>query len=223
MSLADLPSNCGDTLNQRLQSQKHSHQQPQQRVSRSGLVYGQSFSRGSCLDGVRRIPEDFDDMWYDVERFQLDHINEVLTKLNDGSLDDEIWGKIVVMERCKRIAKAYLRKTTVIVDGGDEEFDGKTLGFNFFTNPMRDEYTTELKAKIGDGVIIKMDNQGNIKAMARGSTPIFVQGWKDSKSHCISDKVIRNHGKLITKSSTAIQNDEDRVVKVSVCQITVTF
>lgn len=60
-----------------------------------------------------------------------------------------------------------------------------------------------------------MDNQGNIKAMARGSTPIFVQGWKDSKSHCISDKVIRNHGKLITKSSTAIQNDEDRVVKVS--------
>lgn len=65
-------------------------------------------------------------------------------------MDDEIWGKIVVMERCKRIAKAYLRKTTVIVDGGDEEFDGKTLGFNFFTNPMRDEYTKELRAKIGD-------------------------------------------------------------------------
>lgn len=70
MSLADLPSNCGDTLNQRLQSQQK-QQQPQQRVSRAGLVYGTSFSRGSCLDGVRRIPEDFDDMWYDAERFQL--------------------------------------------------------------------------------------------------------------------------------------------------------
>lgn len=79
-----------------------------------------------------------------------DHINEVLTKLNDGSLDDEIWGKIVVMERFKRIAKAYLRKTTIIVDGGDEEFDGKTLGFNYFSNPMRDDYTSELRSKIGD-------------------------------------------------------------------------
>lgn len=60
-----------------------------------------------------------------------------------------------------------------------------------------------------------MDNQGNIKAMARGSTPIYVQGWKDSKCHCISDKVIRNHGKLITKSATSAISDEDRVVKVS--------
>uniref|UniRef100_A0A7E4VHF7 MH2 domain-containing protein n=1 Tax=Panagrellus redivivus TaxID=6233 RepID=A0A7E4VHF7_PANRE len=185
-----------------------------QRVSRAGLVYGSSFSRGSCLDGARRFAADLEDMWYDSERFQLDHINEVLSKLNDGSLDDEIWGKIVVMERCKRIAKAYLRKTTVIVDGGEEEFDGKTLGFNYFNNPLRDEYTKELRSKIGDGVIIKMDNQGNIKAMARGSTPVFVQGWKDGKTHCTSDKVIRNQGKLITKTGTGAVSDEDRVVKI---------
>uniref|UniRef100_A0AC34QII6 MH2 domain-containing protein n=1 Tax=Panagrolaimus sp. JU765 TaxID=591449 RepID=A0AC34QII6_9BILA len=211
--MADSPtlSTCGDTLvHPRLQNLQS------QRVSRAGLVYGSSFSRGSCLDGPakNRFNPEPEDMWYDSERFQLDHINEVLTKLNEGNLDDEIWGKIVVMERCKRIAKAYLRKTTIIVDGGDEEFDGKTLGFNYFSNSIRDDYTKELKTKIGDGVIIKMDNQGNIKAMARGSTPIFVQGWKDSKSHCISDKVIKCHGKLMNKSATSALSDEDRVVKI---------
>uniref|UniRef100_A0A914CIB5 MH2 domain-containing protein n=1 Tax=Acrobeloides nanus TaxID=290746 RepID=A0A914CIB5_9BILA len=117
------------------------------------------------------------------------------------------------MERGKRIAKAYLRKTTIIVDGGDEEFDGKTLGFNYFSNPYRDEHTEELRSKIGDGVILKIDNQGNIKAMARGSTPVFVQGWRDAKIACIPDKVVRMHGKLTTKTPTCT-NDDDRIFKV---------
>lgn len=42
------------------------------------------------------------------------------------------------------------RKTTIIVDGGEDEFDGKTLGFNHFSNPQRDEYTEEFRSKIGD-------------------------------------------------------------------------
>ena len=52
--------------------------------------------------------------------------------------------------RTKRVAKAYLRKTTVIVDGSEDDFDGKTLGFNAFENPSRDEHTEEIKSKIGD-------------------------------------------------------------------------
>uniref|UniRef100_A0A1I7X3Z7 MH2 domain-containing protein n=1 Tax=Heterorhabditis bacteriophora TaxID=37862 RepID=A0A1I7X3Z7_HETBA len=61
-------------------------------------------------------------------------------------------GKIhgYITNRCKRVAKAYLRKTTVIVDGSEEEFDGKTLGLNHFDNPERDEYTQDVKSKIGD-------------------------------------------------------------------------
>jgi hypothetical protein len=74
----------------------------------------------------------------------------VLEKLETGGIDDEIWGKIVCMERSKRVAKAYLRKTTVIVDGGYEDFDGKTLGFNHFSNSFRDEQTEEMREKIGD-------------------------------------------------------------------------
>ena len=81
----------------------------------------------------------------------------MLQKLSEGAIDDEIWGKIVIMERCKRVAKAYLRKTTVIIDGSEDEFDGKTLGFNFFENPERDEQTKEIRAKIGDVNCFKYD------------------------------------------------------------------
>jgi hypothetical protein len=59
-----------------------------------------------------------------------------------------------------------------------------------------------------------MDAQGNLKAMARGSTPVFVQGCRDPKTNCASDKLIRAHGRLTTR--TAIENnDEDRVFKVN--------
>uniref|UniRef100_A0AAF5DB44 MH2 domain-containing protein n=1 Tax=Strongyloides stercoralis TaxID=6248 RepID=A0AAF5DB44_STRER len=154
-----------------------------------------------------------EDMWYDIDQFQLDHLNEVLQRLSEGTLDDEIWGKLIIMEKTKRIAKAYLRKTTIIVDGGDEEFDGMTIGFNYFSNPDRDHQTSELRKKIGDGVIIKMDSQGNIKAMARGAAPVIVQNWKNNKKHCIAEKLLRLQGKLITKRGIDM-NDDDRIFKV---------
>ncbi|CEF68936.1 SMAD domain, Dwarfin-type and SMAD/FHA domain and SMAD domain-like-containing protein [Strongyloides ratti] len=154
-----------------------------------------------------------EDMWYDIDQFQLDHLNEVLQRLSEGTLDDEIWGKLIIMEKNRRIAKAYLRKTTIIVDGGDEEFDGMTIGFNYFSNPDRDHQTSELRKKIGDGVIIKMDSQGNIKAMARGAAPVIVQNWKNNKKHCIGEKLLRLQGKLITKRGIDM-SDDDRIFKV---------
>ncbi|ULT83720.1 hypothetical protein L3Y34_012763 [Caenorhabditis briggsae] len=151
-------------------------------------------SRSSLVHGTQTNPNS--DTWYDTDAFLLDQVKEVLNKLSEGSIDDEIWGKIVIMERCKRVAKAYLRKTTVIIDGSEDEFDGKTLGFNHFDNPTRDDHTKEIRAKIADGVILKMDYQGNIKGMARGAAPIVCQGWKEPRNNCISDRVVRLHGKL---------------------------
>jgi hypothetical protein len=58
-----------------------------------------------------------------------------------------------------------------------------------------------------------MDEKGNLKAMARGLTPIFVQGCRDTKNNCASDKLIRSHGRLATRVATET-NDEDRVFKV---------
>ncbi|CAJ0917992.1 unnamed protein product, partial [Mesorhabditis belari] len=164
-------------------------------VSRAGLVHGTA--RGH------------NDMWYDLDTFLLDQVCEVLDKLEEGNLDDAIWGKIVIMEKCKRVAKAYLRKTTIIVDGSEDEFDGSTLGFNCFDNTYRDENTEEIRQKIGDGVILKVDYQGNIKGMARGTTPVICLGFKDSerRKNCISDRLARLQGRLNT-------NEEDKAFKI---------
>ena len=51
-----------------------------------------------------------------------DHIQEVLNKWQ--SIDDEIWAKIIVLERNRRVAKAYARAPVLTVNGSDDGFDG---------------------------------------------------------------------------------------------------
>uniref|UniRef100_A0A915EIV1 MH2 domain-containing protein n=1 Tax=Ditylenchus dipsaci TaxID=166011 RepID=A0A915EIV1_9BILA len=89
------------------------------------------------------------------------------------------------MEGGSRLAKAYLRNPVVVVDGSDHEFDGLRIGFNHFLHVA--SFQQDFCKKIGDGVVIKMDADGNIKAMARGTAPIYVQGKLTPKSANISD------------------------------------
>lgn len=66
------------------------------------------------------------------------------------AIDDEIWAKIICMERNRRIAKAYARKHSLTVNGSvDEYLDGTTLGLNSFDNPDRDTKTRHIKEYIG--------------------------------------------------------------------------
>ena len=51
-----------------------------------------------------------------------DHIKEVLNKWE--SMDDEIWAKVIVLERNRRVAKAYARAPVLTINGSDEGFDG---------------------------------------------------------------------------------------------------
>ena len=57
----------------------------------------------------------------DMLSFQ-DHLAEVLSKWD--SIDDEIWAKVIVLERNRRIAKAYARAPVLSVNGSEEGFDG---------------------------------------------------------------------------------------------------
>ena len=54
--------------------------------------------------------------------FLQDHIKEVLGKWE--SIDDEIWAKVIVLERNRRVAKAYARAPVLTINGSDEGFDG---------------------------------------------------------------------------------------------------
>ena len=40
------------------------------------------------------------------------------------SIDDEIWAKVIVLERNRRVAKAYARAPVLTINGSDEGFDG---------------------------------------------------------------------------------------------------
>jgi len=51
-----------------------------------------------------------------------DHIMELLSKWEN--IDDEIWAKVIVLERNRRVAKAYVRAPVLTVNGGDAGFDG---------------------------------------------------------------------------------------------------
>lgn len=77
-----------------------------------------------------------------------DHIQEIIDKWL--AIDDEIWAKIICLERNRRIAKAYARKHTLTINGSQDEYlDGTTLGLNSFENPDRDTKTRHIKQYIG--------------------------------------------------------------------------
>ena len=84
-----------------------------------------------------------------------DHIQEVLNKWQ--SIDDEIWAKIIVLERNRRVAKAYARAPVLTVNGSDDGFDGFRIGLAGFDNPMRDAKTEDVKRHIGQVRLLETD------------------------------------------------------------------
>ena len=61
-----------------------------------------------------------------------DHIDEVLSKWH--SIDDEIWAKVIVLERNRRVAKAYARAPVLTVNGSEDGFDGFRLVSSLFVS-----------------------------------------------------------------------------------------
>ncbi|CAD7077099.1 unnamed protein product [Hermetia illucens] len=124
------------------------------------------------LDDISRTGEE-EDVWYDKDKLCRDHIQEVLDKWTQ--IDDEIWAKIIVFERNRRVAKAYARSPVITINGSKHGFDGMRIGLNGFDNPMRDTKTAEVKKLIGEGFKMKMDETGNILVKRYGKSNVLVQ------------------------------------------------
>eukprot|EP00088_Acartia_fossae_P053316 TRINITY_DN6057_c0_g1_i1.p1 TRINITY_DN6057_c0_g1~~TRINITY_DN6057_c0_g1_i1.p1 ORF type:complete len:426 (+),score=102.54 TRINITY_DN6057_c0_g1_i1:215-1492(+) len=125
------------------------------------------------MDAQYNQQEEEEDIWYEKEKLFKDHIQEVLNKWD--SIDDEIWAKIIVLERNRRVAKAYARAPVLTVNGSDDGFDGFRIGLAGFDNPMRDAKTEEVKRHIGQGCKIKMDDSGNILIKRIAKSNVFVK------------------------------------------------
>ncbi|KAG8201116.1 hypothetical protein JTE90_028784 [Oedothorax gibbosus] len=145
-------------------------------------------------DGLNSdFQEEEDDVWFQKDRLFKDHIQEVLNKWKQ--IDDEIWAKIIVLERNRRVAKAYARAPVLTINGSDDGFDGYRIGLCGFDNPMRDAKTEEIKKNIGHGVKIKMDDAGNIMVKRISKSNIYVKEVK-TPDNSIANDIILNGGLL---------------------------
>lgn len=63
---------------------------------------------------------------------------------------------------------------------------------------------------------MKVDGNGNIKAMARGYAPVIVQEWQNPASKCYSNRLVEQRGQLKTlKDRLNGLTDQQRIEKVN--------
>jgi len=135
--------------------------------------------------------DDDDDVWHSKDKLYRDHLQEVIDKWD--SIDDEIWAKIIVLERNRRVAKAYARAPVLTVNGGHDGFDGFRIGVAGFDNPMRDPATDDAIRSIGNGFKLKMDDVGNIlikRISSRGSNS-WVTIENTTEESAISNDILK--------------------------------
>jgi len=131
--------------------------------------------------------EEEEDVWYNKEKLFKEHIQEVLQKWHQ--IDDEIWAKVIVLERNRRVAKAYARAPVLTINGSDDGFDGYRIGLCGFDNPMRDPKTQEVKRHIGHGVKVKMDDNGSILIKRVSKANVYVKSALDDNA--ISNDILK--------------------------------
>lgn len=141
------------------------------------------------MDANFLSPEDEEDAWYQKDKLYKDHIQEVLNKWTQ--IDDEIWAKVIILERNRRVAKAYARAPVLTVNDSDDGFDGFRIGLCGFENPMRDQKTEEYKRHIGHGVKIKMDDAGNILIKRVSKCNIYIKNTASDNENAIGNDILR--------------------------------
>uniref|UniRef100_A0A1I7WPM8 MH2 domain-containing protein n=1 Tax=Heterorhabditis bacteriophora TaxID=37862 RepID=A0A1I7WPM8_HETBA len=140
-------------------------------VSRSALI-DRVLQDLSCTVASKTNPT-----WTDIYRFEevppitncryslrkygiyvQDNLHEVDIKMQD--IDNQIWAKLIIMEKGTRIAKVCSLR--VIKSNDHYDFNGSRLGIQCFRNPQRD-VNSELDIDLlGKGIELSIDDDGSI-------------------------------------------------------------
>ena len=104
---------------------------------------------------------DVDNVWFDLDDLFADHIEEVMEKWE--AINDQIWGKVIVMEKNCRVAKMFLSKSEMVISSDHCGFDiSGRIGLRGFDNKIRDSETTTALRSLGKGCSLWLDLGGNI-------------------------------------------------------------
>jgi len=134
-----------------------------------------------------RVEFTSEDQWFSKERLYKDHIAEVFEKWDN--IEDEIWAKVIILERNRRVAKAYARAPILTVNGSEDGFDGFKIGVNGFDNPLRDYKVKEFKAQIGAGCKLKMGDNGDILVKRVGKGNIYIKNILEETA--VSNEILK--------------------------------
>ncbi|KAK3584648.1 hypothetical protein CHS0354_003935 [Potamilus streckersoni] len=134
-------------------------------------------------------------------------LSQIMDKWHE--IEPDVWCKINYMEYDKLIGKFYIFDRQVTINGGYDEFDGKTIGLGVIRNQHRDEKTEKIRSYIGKGVTLRKDADGNILATRHGRNEVIVKGYEDPANHCLSAEVIMAEGKLPQDKAVKIFDMEE--------------
>jgi len=159
--------------------------------SQSDMDYSSNYNAYQCDE----------DVWYHKDKLYNDHIQEIFKKWEQ--LDDEIWLKVICMERNRRIAKAYARVPLLTINGGTNGFDGYKIGVNGFDNPLEDHVIKRVKHSVGKGVRIKIDEMGSVIIKRLSTADIMIRGY-DRESTALGKDVLEANGNLPAEQSVKL-------------------
>lgn len=148
---------------------------------------------------VHSLMADTEDIWYCKTKLYDDTLDEIVRKW--ASLDNEIWAKVIIHERNRRVAKAYIRLPYLIVTGSKIGFDGYSIGLNGFENLYRDPETDFIVKNLEKGIRIKIDNEGNLILRKMTHLSVQIKDWLQQLTDgtgSLSDDVIMMQGKVLT-------------------------
>jgi len=165
---------------------------------------------------------DNDDVRFDETALMDDHIAGIHKKWD--CIEDEIWAKIVIMEKTQEVAKAFIRAPVMTVNGGDFGFDEEIIGLSGFNNTLRDGDTKRVLDLVGDGCRMKMDDGGNILVERKSKEKLFCIGPDNGimaleleKPQILFD--MRKYQHTISKEMRKVKPDWGKVRRKAICSI----
>ena len=106
-------------------------------------------------------------------------------------MDDEVWAKIILLEKKRQTGKAYIKTPVFSIDGSDVGFDGDVVGVNGIKSGDGDKESAMCKLLIEEGCRLKLTQSGDILIKRDDNLNIFVKQPKQGNSSSLGDQLVK--------------------------------